>query len=230
MADAPPGLTPAQAAVVRALPAGLRESFVLTGGTALAAFYLGHRLSDDLDFFARELAQPVQFSAIAAALVATRFTVLTSERLYDRCLFVVETEGNAVKVEFAPLYFPRLHPPEEQSGVLVDSLDDIAANKILAVTDRFDPKDFVDVYFLCRRQGWSVLDLVALARRKHHAPYEYSLRLSRILDHAGALAAVRMVHPVAADEIVGFFRSAEAELIRTQQARFEALPPPRSRA
>jgi predicted nucleotidyltransferase component of viral defense system len=29
----------------------ISEKFYLTGGTALAGFYLGHRYSDDLDFF-----------------------------------------------------------------------------------------------------------------------------------------------------------------------------------
>lgn len=29
----------------------IASDFVLSGGTALAAFHLGHRLSDDLDFF-----------------------------------------------------------------------------------------------------------------------------------------------------------------------------------
>ena len=29
----------------------LKEHFYLTGGTALSAFYLQHRLSDDLDLF-----------------------------------------------------------------------------------------------------------------------------------------------------------------------------------
>jgi len=55
MADAAPRLTAGQAAVVGALPAALRQGFVLTGGTALAAFYLQHRRSDGLDFFARQL-------------------------------------------------------------------------------------------------------------------------------------------------------------------------------
>ena len=29
----------------------IRENFYLTGGTALAGFYLHHRISEDLDFF-----------------------------------------------------------------------------------------------------------------------------------------------------------------------------------
>jgi predicted nucleotidyltransferase component of viral defense system len=211
--------------LARALPPVLRESFVLTGGTALAAFYLGHRHSEDLDFFALELAQPIPFSGIASAL-AGRFDVVTSERIYDRCLFVVEVEGSALKVEFAPLYFPRLHPPEARGGVLVDSLEDIAANKILAMADRFDPKDFVDVYCLCRDRAWSVLDLVDLARRKHDAAYEYSLRLSRIVEQPDALAAVRLAESIAREVILGFFRSAEAEMIRHQQARLAGRLPP----
>jgi len=156
--------------------------------------------------------------------------VLTSERIYDHCLFVVEAAGETVKVEFAPLYFPRLHPAEERSGVLVDSLEDIAANKILALADRFDPKDFVDVHFLCRHQGWSILDLVAIARRKHDAPYEYSLRLSRIVEQGPSLAAVLLVRPLAAEEFVDFFRSAEAQLVRAQQARLASRRPSAARA
>ena len=33
----------------------VKENFYLSGGTALSAFYLQHRYSDDLDFFSEEL-------------------------------------------------------------------------------------------------------------------------------------------------------------------------------
>ena len=39
-----------------------REGFCLSGGTALAAFYLKHRRSRDLDFFASEEVMIVPFS------------------------------------------------------------------------------------------------------------------------------------------------------------------------
>jgi len=32
----------------------ISKNFYLTGGTALAAFYLHHRMSEDLDFFVKE--------------------------------------------------------------------------------------------------------------------------------------------------------------------------------
>jgi predicted nucleotidyltransferase component of viral defense system len=36
----------------------LCRRFYLTGGTALAAFYLHHRLSEDLDFFSENVFSP----------------------------------------------------------------------------------------------------------------------------------------------------------------------------
>jgi hypothetical protein len=45
-------LTEGQKAVIRPIARSLlRQEFFLTGGTALSAFYLQHRYSDDLDFF-----------------------------------------------------------------------------------------------------------------------------------------------------------------------------------
>ena len=48
-------LTPFQKKVLKAFT-GIEESkaFYLTGGTALSAFYLGHRLSEDFDLFTAE--------------------------------------------------------------------------------------------------------------------------------------------------------------------------------
>src|SRR5687767_3419782 len=53
MGSSPPSerLTPLQKAVLRAFFARER-GFHLTGGAALAGYYLGHRRTDDLDLFA----------------------------------------------------------------------------------------------------------------------------------------------------------------------------------
>jgi len=45
-------LTPFQQQLLRAIgQTQIAENFYLTGGTALAAYFLQHRLSEDLDFF-----------------------------------------------------------------------------------------------------------------------------------------------------------------------------------
>jgi predicted nucleotidyltransferase component of viral defense system len=45
-------LTDRQVAFLKAVgESSIAKNFYLTGGTALTAFYLGHRYSEDLDFF-----------------------------------------------------------------------------------------------------------------------------------------------------------------------------------
>ena len=54
-------LTPLQKKFLTQLGASpLREAFFLTGGTALSAFFLEHRFSEDLDFFTEEPEQVPQ--------------------------------------------------------------------------------------------------------------------------------------------------------------------------
>lgn len=52
--------------VVKASP-NITEAFTLSGGAALAAFYLHHRLSEDLDFFSQEEVDPLAIEALFPA-------------------------------------------------------------------------------------------------------------------------------------------------------------------
>lgn len=45
-----------------------REKFYFTGGTALAEYYLHHRLSEDLDFFAEEEIDVLWLATLAKKL------------------------------------------------------------------------------------------------------------------------------------------------------------------
>ena len=77
--------------------------------------------------------------------------------------------------------FKRLNPPNhENSGYLVDSIEDLAANKILAICGRTEPKDFLDIYFFHRITGYDMQTMIALAEKKHHQAYKYLLRLDRV--------------------------------------------------
>lgn len=127
--------------------------FYLTGGTALAAYYLGHRHSDDLDFFTFTPPDARSLHAVANRIkeaVGARSTKF--ERLHDRYQFFFLIGKTELKVEFAHFPFPQLTKPKRVRGLRVDSLRDIAANKLMALIDRFDPKDFVDLYFLIKKE------------------------------------------------------------------------------
>lgn len=130
----------------------LAKQYYLTGGTALAAFYLKHRVSDDLDFFAKTAA-PLEtvetFCRDAAVKLGLKAPTLT--RLYDRRIFIFPMEKAELKVEFTEYPYRRLDTMTAIDGVQVDSLRDIAANKIMAIFDRFEPKDYVDLAVLLKK-------------------------------------------------------------------------------
>ncbi len=126
--------------------------FYLTGGTALAAYYFQHRFSEDLDFFSFK--EPDKFFLHGFTEKLKNLLKADSvrfERLYDRNQFFFRFGQEELKVEFAKYPFIQLGEPAVKDGIKVDSLKDIAANKLMAMLDRFDPKDFVDLFYLLRK-------------------------------------------------------------------------------
>lgn len=125
------------------------ENFYLSGGTALAAFYFQHRLSDDLDFFTFTPPDTVFLhSFINKIKEEAKLNDVNFEKLYDRNIFFFLRDSEQLKIEFSLYPFKQLENPIKKEGIWIDSLKDIAANKLMAMLDRFDPKDFVDLFFL----------------------------------------------------------------------------------
>lgn len=126
--------------------------FYLTGGTALAGFYLKHRLSDDLDLFTSKLPDSIFLHSLANKIKqALDAKSVRFEKIYDRNQFFFDFEKTELKLEFTLYPFAQLEKPKTISGIKIDSLRDIAANKLMAMLDRFDPKDFADLFFLLKK-------------------------------------------------------------------------------
>ncbi len=146
-------LTNAQKKVIAAVSQEPNLTAVyLSGGTALAAYYLNHRISDDLDFFYFEKIEKIflhSFTENLKSLIGA--DVLRFERLYDRDQFFFKFGHEELKVEFSNYPFRQLEKTILMDGMQIDSLRDIAANKLMALLDRFDPKDFVDLYFIFKK-------------------------------------------------------------------------------
>lgn len=128
------------------------KNFYLTGGTALAAYYLHHRLSDDLDFFSFDEGDRIFLHAFAER-IKTEIGAESAryERLHDRSQYFFNVGPDEFKVEFSRYPFKQLENAESVSGLKVDSFRDIAANKLMALLDRFDPKDFADLFFILKK-------------------------------------------------------------------------------
>lgn len=112
---------------------------VLAGGTALS-FHIGHRLSVDLDFFTNK-----QFST-DSLISAIRKTGLDFRVLSEGEGFLVAEVGG-VKFSLFHYDYPFVSPIEYQD-VLISSIFDIAAMKLIAVSQRGTKRDFVDLYFV----------------------------------------------------------------------------------
>lgn len=147
--------------------AGICRTFYLSGGTALAEFYLQHRLSEDLDFFSEEEFEPEGVSSVlkkikdAAGIIRVRY-----EQSFNRNLFFLELEKEEIKTEFTYFPFPRIEQKKKIGNLHVDSLIDIAVNKIFTIYQKPRSRDFIDLYCILKQEPWTVSDLVNKARIK----------------------------------------------------------------
>lgn len=143
-----------------------QEQFYLTGGTALAEFFLGHRLSYDLDFFTGEDRLIVPFSRrLESALREAEWDVDVVRRFATYVEFHLKRGSEALRLDLAldsPFRFDA--PRASEYGILVNDLRDLKAEKVLAYYGRAEPRDAVDLYFLLQQ---NTLDhLMDLASRK----------------------------------------------------------------
>lgn len=191
-----------------------RSSFYFTGGTALASFYLHHRYSDDLDFFSElPFNNQIILSYIEKWSKEKNFTYSSqfAEVVYT---FLLKFKNEAeLKIDFAHYPYKRLEKGSLINGFSIDSLTDIAVNKLLTITQRTDVKDFVDFYFLY--QHYTVWDLLEGVRIKFGMKLEPFLLSSDFLKVEDFDYLPRMVKPLTLDTLKKFFRE-QSKLISSR--------------
>lgn len=146
------------------------HQFYLTGGTALSLFYLKHRRSHDLDFFTatEELVEP--FSRHLEETLRTAGMQVQRQRgLHSFVELVAQHQGDSTIIHLAQDAAFRFEPTRtfpEYPRLQVDTLTDIASNKLLALFGRAALRDFIDVYVLIT-QGYARQDeLLDKAKQK----------------------------------------------------------------
>ncbi|MEK7117347.1 MAG: nucleotidyl transferase AbiEii/AbiGii toxin family protein [Patescibacteria group bacterium] len=143
------------------------DKFYLTGGTALAEFYLSHRLSEDLDFFAEEEFDPQNVSVVFKKIQNNiGIKNIKFEQSFNRNLFFLELENDLIKTEFTYFPFPRIEKKNKIGELFIDSLLDIAVNKIFTIYQKPRSRDFIDLYFILQKEKWGMEDLVKQAQIK----------------------------------------------------------------
>ncbi len=128
----------------------LNTNFYLTGGTALSRYYLNHRYSDDLDFFVNDDKRFSDHIQVIQDELSRYFnvSVVIKEDRFTR--YFIESDQTQLKLEFindVPFYLGNTNSFPLFSRV--DNLLNILSNKITAIRDRDEPKDFADILFIC---------------------------------------------------------------------------------
>lgn len=213
-------LTKGQAALLQTMAGSpLQRHLVFTGGTALTAVYYGHRLSEDLDLFSLRPIDAGLLLPWQRRLTRQRFRIEREVIGARHRYFVRPPRTRAtVRIDFVEFPFEPIQPPKlvPELGLRVDSLLDIAVNKVHAVTDRTESKDFVDLYVLFQHHPewkWEVLlRWVRLKFDLHIDPLAFAHRLSQ----ATTLSVwPRLTHPLPLDQLQRFFLDAATRLGRT---------------
>jgi hypothetical protein len=124
------------------------SSFYLSGGTALS-LQLGHRESEDLDFFSQK---PFKPELIEQQLL--EYGELSETELSQGTL---NTYLNGVKLQFLHYPYRLIRPVVDWEEIHLSSVIDIACTKLQTVGMRGSRKDFIDIYFLLKEMTLETL-------------------------------------------------------------------------
>lgn len=189
----------------------LSAKFYFTGGTALSAVYLHHRVSEDLDFFSEkefDNQQIIEFIRHVSSVLKMEYRMIPKEvvkifELYKKDKFII-------KVDFGFYPYQRLKIGKKVKGVSVDSLADIAANKMLTILQRREVKDFVDLFFLLKK--YTTWDLL------HFVKVKFNMEIDTVWLASGCLKAgsfenlPKMLVPMDLRELKAFYQDLAVKL------------------
>lgn len=161
------------------------SAFFLSGGSALGIFYLQHRMSFDMDFFSTPGAE-VNWHVLTntvtdiSRLIGARCETLTASPQFRRFQLVRDPEKELL--DFVLESTPQIEPEKMRFGnIRVDTIREIAINKLCTLIGRCEQKDLIDLYFLSKR-GFDPIALLPEARKKEGGidPSMISFILSRV--------------------------------------------------
>ncbi len=134
-----------------------KYDFYLAGGTALA-LQINHRTSLDFDFYTEKKFDSRKLREEFDARFKNIQEIYIAEDTLD-----LNIDG--VKVSFFRYPYLLIRPYQEVEGLLLASVEDIAAMKILAISQRGKRRDFIDIYFLIKK--FSLEQIIEFIKEKY---------------------------------------------------------------
>ncbi len=142
------------------------KRFFLTGGAALAGFYLGHRETHDLDLFTLVDAMDEGSHSVATAAEGMGAKLESIQTSPDFRRFVLTLESEAIVINLIRERVPQVAANKPVIGIIVvDPPEEILANKLCALLGRAEIRDLVDVRAL-ELAGYSIESALPAAASK----------------------------------------------------------------
>ncbi len=198
----------------KAFPLFNDTPFYLTGGTALSRGYFNHRYSDDLDYFVNDYPDFLRISERQIERLEAKFIevkVALKDKNFCR-VFVAEEKLKIEMVNDVPAHVGQKvnHP---LLGI-IDSKENILANKLTAIVDRTLPKDMVDIYFLLK-DGLSITKALTGAESK--AAGISPLLIAKIFaefDYAIIDNEIKWITPVSSETIRRYINNVSLSIVK----------------
>lgn len=147
----------------------ITKRFYLTGGTVLAEFYLKHRLSEDIDLFTEEQEVDQKLTDAFLRKISNNLSVIKikkSQFLGLVSYLLIFKNKAQLKVDFNYYPFPRIEKGGKYKNLSVDSIYDIATNKVHTIFMRTRIRDYVDLYFIMKQYDYTLDKLISDAKAK----------------------------------------------------------------
>lgn len=142
----------------------VENGFYLTGGTCLSRFYFQKRYSDDLDFFASDLARFHFAVKNIENSLNLSFEVRTEVDSRDFKRFKI---NDILQLDFInDRVFRYGDLIQTKEGFLIDNLDNILSNKINAIISRDEAKDIFDMFLIHKFHKFSWENILKIAHKK----------------------------------------------------------------
>lgn len=146
----------------------ITRNYYWTGGTVLSEFYLHHRDSEDIDLFIEN--EEVNLSPIITFMnkfaEQSKGIKLTHTTFLGLESFQIRYKDFIFKVDFNYYPFPRIERGKKWGNIEIDSLLDIAVNKVHTIYTKPRARDYIDLYYIFYTQNYSLDYLIKLAKAK----------------------------------------------------------------
>lgn len=188
----------------------ITKRFYLTGGTALAEFYLKHRLSEDLDLFCEEEEVDPKIIEAFLQIISRQLSIIKIKRSQFLGLFsykLIFKDKDDLKVDFNYYPFPLIEKGINYKSLKVAGIYDIAVDKLHTLFMKPRARDYVDLYFIMKEKNYGLRELILDAKAKFDWDIDRINLASQFLRVKEFTDFPKMLVPFKKEEMESFFLS-----------------------